>query len=73
VWHGGDFTGTFALMTMLPDRGVGVAVFTNSAWLRKFSPTMSLTEYAAKSRYTLAVASASGALLGLAMVRHQFG
>ena len=27
VWHGGDFTGTFALMTMLPDRGVGVAVF----------------------------------------------
>jgi CubicO group peptidase (beta-lactamase class C family) len=30
VWHGGGWTGTFALMTMLPDRGVGVAVFTNS-------------------------------------------
>jgi len=30
VWHGGGWTGTFALMTMLPDRGVGVAVLTNS-------------------------------------------
>jgi hypothetical protein len=29
VWHGGGWTGTFALMTMLPDRGVGVAVLTN--------------------------------------------
>ncbi len=31
VWHGGGWTGTFALMTMLPDRGFGVAVFTNSS------------------------------------------
>jgi CubicO group peptidase (beta-lactamase class C family) len=30
VWHGGGWTGTTTLMTMLPDRGVGVAVFTNS-------------------------------------------
>jgi len=29
VWHGGGWTGTTTLMTMLPDRGVGVAVFTN--------------------------------------------
>jgi CubicO group peptidase (beta-lactamase class C family) len=31
VWHGGGWIGTFALMTMLPDRGVGVAVLTNSS------------------------------------------
>lgn len=30
VWHGGGWTGTFALMRMLPDRGVGVAVLTNA-------------------------------------------
>jgi Domain of unknown function (DUF3471)/Beta-lactamase len=29
VWHGGGYTGTFAPMTMLPDRGIGVAVLTN--------------------------------------------
>jgi CubicO group peptidase (beta-lactamase class C family) len=29
VWHGGGYTGTFALMTMLPDRGIGIAVLTN--------------------------------------------
>src|SRR5262245_58933038 len=29
VWHGGGFIGCGTLMTMLPDRGVGVAVFTN--------------------------------------------
>ena len=29
VWHGGGFIGWSTLMTMLPDRGVGVAVFTN--------------------------------------------
>jgi CubicO group peptidase (beta-lactamase class C family) len=29
VWHGGGFVGWGTLMTMLPDRGVGVAVFTN--------------------------------------------
>jgi len=29
VWHGGGFIGWGTLMTMLPDRGVGVAVFTN--------------------------------------------
>jgi CubicO group peptidase (beta-lactamase class C family) len=29
VWHGGGWSGWSALMTMLPDRGVGVAVFTN--------------------------------------------
>jgi hypothetical protein len=29
VWHGGGWTGTFALMTMLPDRGVGVAILAN--------------------------------------------
>jgi CubicO group peptidase (beta-lactamase class C family) len=29
VWHGGGFIGCGTLMTMLPDRGVGVAVLTN--------------------------------------------
>jgi CubicO group peptidase (beta-lactamase class C family) len=29
VWHGGGWIGWGTLMTMLPDRGVGVAVFTN--------------------------------------------
>jgi CubicO group peptidase (beta-lactamase class C family) len=29
VWHGGGFTGTNALMMMLPDRDVGVAVLAN--------------------------------------------
>ena len=29
VWHTGGFIGWGTLMTMLPDRGVGVAVFTN--------------------------------------------
>jgi beta-lactamase family protein/uncharacterized protein DUF3471 len=29
VWHGGGFIGWSTLMTMLPDRGIGVAVFTN--------------------------------------------
>jgi hypothetical protein len=30
VWHGGGWTGTTTLMAMLPDRGVGVAVFASS-------------------------------------------
>jgi len=30
VWHGGGFTGTNALMMMLPDRGVGVGVLVNN-------------------------------------------
>jgi len=29
VWHGGGWSGWSTLMKMLPDRGVGVAVFTN--------------------------------------------
>src|SRR5206468_12590590 len=29
VWHGGGWNGWSTLMKMLPDRGVGVAVFTN--------------------------------------------
>jgi CubicO group peptidase (beta-lactamase class C family) len=29
VWHGGGWSGWGGLMAMLPDRGVGVAVFTN--------------------------------------------
>jgi CubicO group peptidase (beta-lactamase class C family) len=29
VWHGGGWIGWGTLMTMLPDRGVGIAVFTN--------------------------------------------
>ena len=29
VWHSGGFIGCSTLMTMLPDRGVGLAVFTN--------------------------------------------
>jgi CubicO group peptidase (beta-lactamase class C family) len=29
VWHGGGWAGWSTLMTMLPDRGVGVGVFTN--------------------------------------------
>ena len=36
MWHGGDFTGTFALMTMLPDRGVGVAVSKRAAEMVEF-------------------------------------
>src|SRR5882757_4060409 len=31
VWHGGGWSGWSTLMKMLPDRGVGVAVFTNRA------------------------------------------
>jgi CubicO group peptidase (beta-lactamase class C family) len=31
VWHGGGWIGTNALIAMLPDRGVGVAVLTNSS------------------------------------------
>ena len=38
VWHGGGWTGTFALMAMLPDRGVGVAVLTNNAMVPIFAP-----------------------------------
>jgi CubicO group peptidase (beta-lactamase class C family) len=30
IWHGGGFTGTNALMMMLPDRGVGVGVLVNN-------------------------------------------
>jgi hypothetical protein len=30
VWHGGGFTGTNAVMMMLPDRGVGVGVLVNN-------------------------------------------
>ena len=29
MWHGGGWSGWSTLMTMLPDRGVGVGVFTN--------------------------------------------
>jgi Domain of unknown function (DUF3471)/Beta-lactamase len=29
VWHGGGWSGWSTLMKMLPDRGVGIAVFTN--------------------------------------------
>ena len=38
VWHGGGFTGTNALMMMLPDRGVGVAVLTNQGMIPLFAP-----------------------------------
>jgi CubicO group peptidase (beta-lactamase class C family) len=49
VWHTGGWIGWSTLMTMLPDRGVGVAVFTNRDPnpLRKFSPIMSSTGCAA--------------------------
>jgi hypothetical protein len=30
VWHGGGWNGTFAMMRMLPELGVGVAVLSNS-------------------------------------------
>ena len=33
VWHGGGFTGTNALMMMLPDRGVGVGVLVNNGMI----------------------------------------
>jgi CubicO group peptidase (beta-lactamase class C family) len=38
VWHGGGFTGTNALMMMLPDRGVGVAVLANLGMSPLFVP-----------------------------------
>jgi CubicO group peptidase (beta-lactamase class C family) len=38
VWHGGGFTGTNALMMMLPDRGVGVAVLANLGMTPLFAP-----------------------------------
>src|SRR5262252_3377237 len=38
VWHGGGFTGTNTLMTMLPDRGVGVAVLANIGMVPLFAP-----------------------------------
>jgi hypothetical protein len=38
VWHGGGFTGTNALMMMLPDRGVGVAVLANNGMVPPFAP-----------------------------------
>jgi CubicO group peptidase (beta-lactamase class C family) len=38
VWHGGGFTGTNALMMMLPDRGVGVAVLANNGMIPLFAP-----------------------------------
>ena len=38
VWHGGGFTGTNALMMMLPDRGVGVAVLANNGMVPLFAP-----------------------------------
>lgn len=38
VWHGGGWTGTNALMMLLPDRGVGVAVLANSGMVPLFAP-----------------------------------
>jgi CubicO group peptidase (beta-lactamase class C family) len=38
VWHGGGFTGTNALLMMLPDRRVGVAVLANSGMVPLFAP-----------------------------------
>jgi CubicO group peptidase (beta-lactamase class C family) len=38
VWHGGGFTGTNALMMMLPDRGVGVAVLANNGMTPVLAP-----------------------------------
>jgi len=38
VWHGGGFTGTNALMMLLPDRGIGVAVLANTGMIPLFAP-----------------------------------
>jgi len=38
VWHGGGWTGTNALMMLLPDRAVGVAVLANLGMLPLFAP-----------------------------------
>ncbi len=38
VWHGGGFTGTNALMMLLPDHGVGVAVLANNGMTPLFAP-----------------------------------
>jgi hypothetical protein len=38
VWHGGGFTGTNALMMLLPDRRVGVAVLANVGMAPLFAP-----------------------------------
>jgi Domain of unknown function (DUF3471)/Beta-lactamase len=38
VWHAGGFTGTNALMMMLPDRGVGLAVLANNGMTPLFAP-----------------------------------
>jgi CubicO group peptidase (beta-lactamase class C family) len=44
VWHGGGFTGTNALMMMLPDRRVGVAVLANNGMIPLYAPHI-LTNY----------------------------
>jgi CubicO group peptidase (beta-lactamase class C family) len=64
VSHGGGWFGWSTLMTMLPDRGVGVGVFTNrdgSARFRKFSPITSSTGCAAKSQSPGSIVVASSA------------
>lgn len=38
VWHGGGWTGTNALMMLLPDRAVGVAVLANLGMVPPFAP-----------------------------------
>jgi CubicO group peptidase (beta-lactamase class C family) len=38
VWHGGGFSGTNALMMLLPDRDVGVAVLANNGMTPVFAP-----------------------------------
>ena len=62
VWHSGGFIGCSTLMTMLPDRGVGLAVFTNCDPnpVRKFLPITSLTECAATNRSRGSIAIVSG-------------
>jgi CubicO group peptidase (beta-lactamase class C family) len=43
VWHSRGFTGTNALMIMLPDRGVGVAVLANNGMVPVFAPHILVT------------------------------
>jgi CubicO group peptidase (beta-lactamase class C family) len=48
VWHGGGWTDTNTLM-MMPDRGVGIAVFANNVMVPLFTPHS--TTCAARSQY----------------------
>jgi CubicO group peptidase (beta-lactamase class C family) len=61
VWHGGGWTGTTTLMTMLPIVASVLLCSLIVTWLRKFSSTMSSTGCAAKSQCPGSIVFVSGA------------